>query len=238
LFLECQETLEKEEGINLDISDFEITNLERFYNYEEARQLLGIDFDNENGELIISLPREEFEKRLLVIVKLLLDSERFSRDFNKDDEKKIFIENLKKNPEFNFDVAEETSKVESKSASKKTDLDEEKNKITTRRQKRSKKRFYENVIIHREKEIIFDNEKLDSLFYELKNLPIDKIYSFAVLLRTYLEQSLYFYIKQNELIDKLTLKTNEENERNGLKKVELLINHFKGKYCINWFDPL
>lgn len=155
LFLEGQEVLDKEEGIKLDISDFEITNLERFYNYEEARQLLGIDFDNENGELIINLPREEFEKRLLVVFKILLDSDRFSRDFNKDDDKKIFIENLKKNPDFNFDVIEETSKVESKSASKKTDLEEEKNKITTRRQKRSKKRFYENVIIQREKEIIF-----------------------------------------------------------------------------------
>lgn len=232
LFLEGQEVLDKEEGIKLDISDFEITNLERFYSYEEARQLLGIDFDNENGELIINLPREEFEKRLLVVFKILLDSDRFSRDFNKDDDKKIFIENLKKNPDFNFDVIEETSKVESKSASKKTDLEEEKNKITTRRKKRSKKRFYENVIIPREKEIIFDNEKLDSLFNELKHLPIDKIYSFAVLLRTYLEQSLYFYIKQNDLIEKLTSKTNEENEKNGLKKVELLLGHLKGKYKI------
>lgn len=232
LFLEGQEVLQKEEGIELDISDFEITNLERFYNYDEARQLLGIDFDNENGELIINLPREEFEKRLLVIFKILLDSDRFSRDFNKDDEKKLFVENFKKNPKFNFDLIAEPLKVESKSTLKKSDLEEEKNKITTRRQKHSKKRFYENVIIPREKEIVFDNEKLDSLFNELKQLPIDKIYSFAVLLRTYLEQSLYFYIKQKDLQKKLTAKTNEENEKNGLRKVELLINHLKGKYNI------
>ena len=230
LFIEGQEILEKEDGIKIDISEFEITNLERFYNYEEAKKFLGIDFDNENGELLILLPREEFEKRLLFVFKVLLDSDRFSRDFNKDDEKKIFIENLKRNPEFNFDVMAETSKGESKSAAKKTDLEEEKSKITTRRKKRSKKRFYENVIIPRDKEIIFDNEKLDSLFNELKHLPIDKIYAFSVLLRTYLEQSLYFYIKQNALIDKLTLKANEENEKNGLKKVELLIKHLRGKY--------
>ncbi len=232
LFLEGQEVLQKKGDVKLDISNFEITNLERFYNYEEARKLIGIDFNNENGELIINLPREEFEKRLLVVFKLLLDSDRFSRDFNKDDDKKLFIENLMKNPDFNFNIFEDLSKVESKSTTKKTDLEKEKNKITTRRQKQSKKRLYENIIIPREKEIIFDNEKLDSLFNELKNLPIDKIYSFAILLRTYLEQSLYFYIKQNNLSDKLNSKTNQENEKNGLKKIELLINHLKEKYKI------
>lgn len=233
LFLEGQEVLDKEEGIKIDIADFEITNLERLYNYEDARKLIGIDFNNENGELFISLPRDEFEKRLLEVFKILLDADRFSRDFNKDSDKKIFIENLKKNPKFDFSVVEETSNVESKSTTKKTDLEEEKSKITTRRKKRSKIRFYENVIIPREKEIIFDNEKLDSLFIELKNLPVDKIYSFAVLLRTYLEQSLYYYIKKNNLNEKLSEKTNEENEKNGIKKVETLINHLKGKYKIN-----
>jgi len=232
LFLEGQEVLEKEVGIKIDISDFEITNLERFYNYEEGRKLLGIDFDQENGELKILLPREEFEKRLLVIFKILLDSDRFSRDFNKDDEKKIFIENLRKNPEFDLDVTQEASTGASRSAAKKTDLEEEKNKVTTRRKKRSKKNLYNNIIIPREKEIIFDHEKLDSLFHELKHLPIDKVYSFALLLRTYLEQSLYCYIKQNDLFDKLTEKTNEENEKNGLKKVDSLIKHLVGKYNI------
>lgn len=232
LFLEGQELLEKEAGIKIDIADFEITNLERFYNYENARKLIGIEFDNENGELIINLPREEFEKRLLEVFKTLLDSERFSRDFNKDDDKKIFVENLSKNSNFDFSVTNQKSTTESKSTKQKANLEEEKKKTTTRRKKRSKKRFYENIIIPREKEIIFDNEKLDTLFLELKNLPIDKIYSFSLLLRTYLEQSLYFYLKQNELLENLSLKTNEQNEKNGLKKVETLINHIKGKYQV------
>jgi len=232
LFLEGQELLEKEAGIKIDIADFEITNLERLYSYEEARKLIGIEFNNENGELIINLPREEFEKRLLEVFKILLDSDRFSRDFNKDDDKKIFVENLSKNSNFDFNVTNEKSTTESKSTTKKTNLEDEKKKTTTRRKKRSKKRFYENIIIPREKEIIFDNEKLDTLFLELKHLPIDKIYSFSLLLRTYLEQSLYFYLKQNELLVDLSLKTNELNEKNGLKKVETLINHIKGKYQV------
>lgn len=232
LFLEGQELLEKEAGIKIDIADFEITNLERFYSYEEARKLIGIEFNNENGELIINLPREEFEKRLLEVFKILLDSDRFSRDFNKDDDKKIFVENLRENSNFDFNVTIEKSTTESKSTTKKTNLEDEKKKTTTRRKKRSKKNFYENIIIPREKEIIFDNEKLDTLFFELKHLPIDKIYSFSLLLRTYLEQSLYFYLKQNELLEDLSLKTNELNEKIGLKKVETLIKHIKGKYQV------
>jgi len=232
LFLEGQELLEKEAGIKVDIADFEITNLERFYSYEEARKLIGIEFNNENGELIINLPREEFEKRLLEVFKILLDSDRFSRDFNKDEDKKLFVESLNKNSNFDFNVKNDESTTESKSTTKKTNLEDEKKKTTTRRKKRSKKKFYENVIIPREKEIIFDNEKLDTLFSELKHLPIDKIYSFSLLLRTYLEQSLYFYLKQNELLEGLSLKTNELNEKNGFKKVETLINHIKGKYHV------
>ena len=232
MFLEGQDVLEKEEGIKIDIAEFEFTNLERFYNYEDARELIGIEFNNENGELIINLPREEFEKRLLEVFKILIDSERFSRDFNKDDDKKQFVENLKQNPNFDFNITKEKSKTESKSNEKKTNLEEEKKKTTTRRKKRSKKKYYENIIIPREKEIIFDNEKLDTIFFELKHLPIDRIYSFSLLLRTYLEQSLYFYLKQNKLLQDLSLKSNEENEKNGLKKVETLISHLKGKYQV------
>lgn len=232
LFLEGQTVLEKEAGIKIDIADFEITNLERFYAFEDARKLIGVNFDNENGGLIINLPREEFEKRILVVFKILLDSERFSRDFNKDDDKKIFIDNLKKDSNFNLDIIEEASIVESKSSLKRISLEEEKNKTVTRTRRRSRKKLYDNLIIAREKEIIFDNEKLDTLFSELKHLPIDKVYSFAVLLRTYLEQSLYFYLKENNLLENLSLKTNEESRKNGLKKIETLISHIKGKYKV------
>src|SRR5690554_4742490 len=73
LFLEGQDVLKKEEGIKIDIANFEVTNLERFFSFEDARKLLSVDFNNENGELIINLPREEFDKRLLEVFKILLD---------------------------------------------------------------------------------------------------------------------------------------------------------------------
>lgn len=233
LFYEGKEILEKEEGIKIDIANFEITNLERFYLYENARNLIGVQFNSENGELEINLPRDEFEKRLNIVFKTLIDSERFSRDFNNEEDKKKFVENLKSNSSFDLTCSLEEPTTKSRTSDKKANLEGEKNNITQRRKKDSKKKFYDNVIIPRDKELIFDDEKLDELFTELKNLPIDKKYSFCVLIRTYLEQTLYFYIRENSLFDSLSDKTAEENQKNGLKKVEAVINYLKGKHNLS-----
>tara|TARA_R110002124_G_scaffold17532_3_gene73484 strand:- start:369365 stop:370927 length:1563 start_codon:yes stop_codon:yes gene_type:complete len=237
LFYEGKEILEKEEGIVVDISKFNFTNLERFYAYENARKLMGIDFDSENGQLLISLPREEFEKRLLVVFKILIDAERFSRDFNREEDKQKFIADLENNPDFDFTSTSESTGT-SKKAEERANLEEEKKKVTPRRRKRSKKKKYETSIIPRDKEVIFDHEKLDELFSELKSLFFYNKNSFAVLLRSYLEQSLYYYLKQNSLLESLSEKTNEQNHKNGLKKVTTVIEHIKGKYGIaDEIDP-
>lgn len=230
LFLEGKDILEKEEGIIIEITEFEITNLERFYSYEPARKFLGIEFDNESGELIIDLEQEEFEKRLLELFKILIDAERFSRDFNKDEDKKKFVDRLNNDPKFDFS-ANKKEKTKSKTSKKKSDLEAQKKKVT-RRRKTSRKKAYENRIIAPDKEIIFDNEKLDYLFAELKHLPIDKVYSFAILLRTYLEQSLYFYLKEKKLFEDLSHKTNSEANKNSLRKVQTLIQYIKKKHHV------
>ena len=80
---------------------------------------------------------------------------------------------MEKNSDFDFSIVTENYYVESKTAKKKANLEEEKGKIKTRK-KKSKKRDLENIIIPRDKEIIFDNDKLNGLFLELKNLSIDK----------------------------------------------------------------
>ena len=52
------------------------------------------------------------------------------------------------------------------------DLEAAKNKITKRR--KSRKSSFDNYVIPRDKEVFFDNEKLDTLFAELKGLTKDK----------------------------------------------------------------
>lgn len=232
LFLEGQEVLEKTDGTSINLVSFDLTNLERFYGYEDARTLLGIDFNNDNAELIIKLPREEFEKRLLLVFNALIDSDRFSREYNNEDDKKKFISKLKESPNIDLSITiDAQDSTPSRASDKRTDLENEKNKITTRRRK-SKKSSYLNVVIPRDKEIIFDNEKLDSLFSELKSLPIDKKYSFSILLRSYLEQSLYFYIYENNLQEDIFEKTNEDTLKNGKIKVDSVIKYLKDVHSI------
>ncbi len=48
-----------------------------------------------------------------------------------------------------------------------------------------------------------------------------------------MEQTLYFYIRENSLFDSLSDKTAEENQKNGLKKVEAVINYLKGKHNLS-----
>ena len=73
-------------------------------------------------------------------------------------------------------------------------------------------------------------KKLDDLFEELKSLPIEKTYSFAILLRTLLEQTLSYYIEKKSLSDIVNAKSNEDRKKEGEAKVNTLIAHLRGKY--------
>ncbi|PLX01104.1 MAG: hypothetical protein C0594_14375 [Marinilabiliales bacterium] len=232
LFYEGKEILASCDNIILEVGDFEFTNLERLYTYEDARKIIGVEFSQDNGELNITLPRPEFEKRIRVVFKRLIDAEGFSREFNKEEDKKKFVSELENHSDFDFSIQEQDSATVSRTKENRASLDQEKAKTTTRRRRRSKKQF-QQFIIDREIEIVFDNDKLDSLFTELKNLPIDKKYSFAILLRTYLEQVLYYYIETKSLLDDTGTKSNEERRKNGLTKVNTLIAHIKGKYKVS-----
>lgn len=228
LFMEGQAIVKRDLNIDINVTEFEFTNLERFYNYEAGRDFLGIDFDADDGQLIIKIKRSEFEKRLLEVFKSIIDAERFSRDFNKEEDKENFISTLRNNPIFDF-----SSNVEEKSQSRgeknKSDLEAKKNNTTSRRKKGKNKSNFENKIIAGDTEIIFDNAKLDALFTELKHLALDKVYSFSILLRTYLEQSLYYYLTENDLFDSLSDKTNQDTEKYNLKKVSDLIKYLETK---------
>ncbi len=108
------------------------------------------------------------------------------------------------------------------------DLETAKNNVTRRR--KSRKLSFDNYVIPRDKDIFFDNDKLDALFSELKGLTNEKKYAFSVLLRTYLEQSLYYFIEQNQLFEEYSNKVGQDAKKNGQAKVKTLINYLKGKH--------
>ena len=73
---------------------FPITNLERLYDYKDGIDFLGISFTF-NGEIRKRLDVEEVNKRLRFIVEEVLNDNFNSRVFNRESDKKEYIEYLK-----------------------------------------------------------------------------------------------------------------------------------------------
>ena len=226
LFKEGQTIMEKE-GIHINTDTFNLTNLERFYVVEEAKRFLGVSFNNDNGDITIKLPEEEYEKRVIVAFNELLNAENFSRLYNTTADIVKLIQTLEKSPDVDMTVGLDENNTRSNDTTRQ-DLESAKNNVTRRR--KSRKSSFDNYVIPRDKDIFFDNDKLDTLFAELKGLTNDKKYAFSVLLRTYLEQSLYYFIEQNKLFEEYSNKVGQDSKRNGLAKVKTLIKHLKGKY--------
>lgn len=229
LFMEGKEIL-SEKGIYINTDNFNISNLQRLFNIEGTLTFLGIDYDNEDSSIIIKLPENEYQKRIFILFDKLLNADKFSRTYNTSEELKSLLEDLKKSSEVDMSVQLSENGIKHYSKSNQ-DLDVSKN-IITRRKKTKRSSFY-NYVIPREKELFFDCEKLDTLFSELKGLPLDKKYSFSVLLRTYLEQSLYFYLNKKGLLDEVLAKSSENAKKNGLAKVKTLIKYLSAHYTID-----
>ena len=225
LFIEGQKILDKE-GLHIDTDNFNLTNLERFYSVDTAKQFLGIDFDNDSGEIKVKLPDEEYEKRMLVAFDKLSNSDNFSRTYNTNEDIQKLVKEMSESPNIDMSIELSEGSVRN-SMTNRQELESAKSNITKRRN--SKRKQIENSIISRDREISFNNEKLDALFTELKTLPIDKKYAFSVLLRTYLEQALFYYLDVNDLLEDFSKKQNEESQKNGLAKVKSLLSYLKGK---------
>lgn len=227
LFHEAQIYHQTENGEFIDTSSFDITNLERFYQYEPAKKFLGIDFNPADAGLQILIERDEFNKRLNYMFKELLNSKGFSREFNNDEDKQTYLKRLEKEPSFNFNIKKNDEIIEATTTVERKNLEDAKNKTTQRRKAHGPLQI-NNVIIPRDYYMSFDSGKLDLLFEELKLLPIERHYSFAILIRTYLEQALYFYLDKRELNERLNAKTNKKRQEDGMAKVKALIKYIKG----------
>lgn len=225
LFLEGKKLLEQKD-ISISVKDFEFTNLERFYKDAEGKEFLGIDFNDETGELIVNIPDDEFQKRCTYIFEQIINTSAFSREFGNKEQKKIYLENLNKNPDFDFTVENKLQNTKSISSEKKTQNDILKTTNSNKPHKNitSLNNFY---YILPEEDLNFNDEKIDTLFQELKTLQKNKAYSFAILLRTYLEQLLFLYLTRKKLFDSVGLAIRIKKEDYNLKKIENLESYLK-----------
>lgn len=226
LFLEGKSFLEQK-GIPISVKEFEFTNLERFYKDVDGKEFLGIDFNDETGELIVNIPDEEFKKRCTYIFEQIINSKAFSREFGNKEEKKTYIENLNKNEAFDFTVENKLQNTKSVSSDKKEKNDISKKPIINTKPNKNVTSANNFYYIDTEETLNFNDEKIDTLFAELKTLSKGKAYSFAILLRTYLEQLLFLYLTRKELFENVGLVEKRKKESNNLKKVQNLESYLK-----------
>jgi len=226
LFLEGKKLLEQK-GIVISVKDFEFTNLERFYKDADGREFLGIDFNNETGELIVNIPDEEFQKRCTHIFEQILNTKAFSREFGNKEEKRTYIENLNKNSDFDFTVENKLQNTKSVSTDKKTENDSLKKEPINKKPNKNVTTANNFYYIDAEETLNFNDEKLDTLFNELKTLQKGKAYSFAILLRTYLEQLLFLYLTKKQLFDNVGQAEKTKKDSNNFKKVKSLEEYLK-----------
>ena len=225
LFLEGKNILAKN-SIPIDLSTFEISNLERFSSLSDVVEFLGVKFNDEDGTLIIQLPEEEFEARILIVFNAILNSENFSREYNRREDLKALLDDLKKSPAINLDIELIVTEKNSQSETLRKNLESEKAKATFRRKNKFKNQTLRGII-PQETDIYFGNNKLDLLFTELKSLPVDKVYSFGVILRAYLEQSLYYFLCKNQLLEEYRIETANESNKNNEVKVKTVVEYLK-----------
>ncbi|MDE7420690.1 MAG: hypothetical protein K2N35_10820 [Muribaculaceae bacterium] len=225
LFIEGQNILQNRDE-HIDFDTFDVTNLERFCSLPEVSDFIGVRMDNDSGCLYIGLPKEEFEERVFLVFKAIMNSDNFSREYNRRDSLIQLLNRIKSSESINLSLSfsENESNITSKSENLKKNLEDEKAKITTRR-KRRYKTYFENNIIPRETDIFFGNNKLDSMFQELKGLSLDKVNSFAFLIRAYLEQGLYYYLQKNNLLEECHSLTMQEVKKSNEKKVHTLLTY-------------
>ena len=108
---------------------FPITNLERLYDYKDGIDFLGISFTF-NGEIRKRLDVEEVNKRLRFIVEEVLNDNFNSRVFNRESDKKEYIEYLKSlSDKFDFSKTLSDSALEDASIQENAKINKEHDKL-------------------------------------------------------------------------------------------------------------
>lgn len=230
LWQDVKEAFKTEKNTDRDISDFDITNLERFYDFKEGRELLGIEFTSD-GAVSLNIDKKEFHKRLIAVIEYIDQSENFSREFNKTEDKISVIEKIKNANDFDYG-SKNANQEKSSSQKKEKDTKKEKSK-NNHRKRRGRKRI--EKIIDPDYNPDIGDDKLHDLFEELKNTRTEHVNTFAILLRTYLEQLLFYYIQEKALVDDLNDHVSNKSVEKRKRQLEkdLFKNFFEKKLKVS-----
>ncbi|MDM1506451.1 hypothetical protein HX079_11575 [Myroides odoratimimus] len=213
--------LDINESINkalLDETTFNMTNVERAYQFKEGMEFMGFEFDENNFTLVKKLPKEEFEKRMSKIAIDVIEGRINSRKLNNEKDKTKYFEELWNSGNFDSTIVPSTSYNETKETDseeiKPQENKEKKDDIKKKKQKVSLTKIMEaNVFLES------GINRIDEIFYELKSLNVkNNPNSVAVLFRSYLDMLSYQFLKQTKGLESLKIEMIEKYKIENDKK--------------------
>lgn len=211
---------------------FPITNLERLYDYKDGIDFLGISF-TPNGDIRKRLDVEEVNKRLRFIVEEVLNDNFNSRVFNRESDKREYIDYLKSltdkfdysKPLSNFATPIQDMPVESDVVTEKGDNEQANSNDAKKQSAKNKyKLFLEN---NWETGI----KRIDEIFKTMKTLRYDKhIDVISIAFRCYLDMLIYEFLKKKNCLEDASVqenaKINKEHDKLYSKIKRYMVDEF------------
>lgn len=213
---------------------FPITNLERLYEYRDGLDFLGISFAA-NGTIDKRLDTDEINNRLRFIVEEIVNDKLNSRIFNRDTDKKEYIDYLKTLTD-KFDLSKQLSKyschIEDDSFSQPNNTADKENErqqngTTDAKRPQTKNKY----------KLFFDKEwntgiiRIDNIFRTMKTLRYDRhIDVVGIAFRCYLDMLIYEFLKKKNCLEDASLqdnaKINKDNDKLYGKIKQYMIDEF------------
>lgn len=206
-----------------DERKFPITNLERMYSDPNVRNFLGIDF-KDNGSVKGNIDFEEFKKGYQIIVEDVATGNIDSRKYNSGKQKQEYLNNFPKNK-----IPNKKKKGTFNAKKVKEQLLPAK---TNKKSKDSSNRMPKGLFASSKVPFKISNSSLRIIYNELIEISVNKLPNATHdLLRSFLECSLVFYLKENAEYTKI------QKNKGHIPKLSEMLTHIASKSCSLINDP-
>lgn len=208
---------------------FPITNVERFYDYKDGLDFLGISFTL-NGEINKRLDTEELNKRFRFIVEEVLNDNLNSRVFNREKDKEYYMNDLNLlTDKFDFTkVLNEPTSLDSSVQNGDDNDEKEESPTKETKQSNSKKNNYKLLA---DKSWQTGIVRIDNILKTIKTLKYDKhIDVIAIAFRCYLDMVIYEFLEKQDClkdaVNQENNKVNRDNDKLYAKIKQYLVEEF------------
>lgn len=207
---------EEIESVVHDERKFPITNLERMYSDPDVRNFFGIYF-KDNGEVIGTIPFDEFKKGYQVIVEDVATGIIDSRKYNSGSQRQEYLNN--------FPVEKKPDKSKKGSFTAKNVKEQSPIKNASKSSKDSSNKTLAGLFASSKVPFKINSSALKLMYIELRDLPVKRFPNATHdFLRSFLECSLVYFLKEKKEYSKVS-------KHGQAPTLSEMLNHFSSKSC-------